>query len=129
MPKNPFENFEVISKYSRLQAIADGMLIDVSEMARQAGIRYPVTLTTAVWAKCVKVPDGVVGQDQNGRLWDVLVILAHEAHHSRGDTLHFAVHVRNDNRDATPPLVSLKAICGPGDNAEPVITVMFPDED
>jgi hypothetical protein len=26
------------------------------------------------------------------------------------------------------PLVRLKALCGPGDDGEPVITVMFPDE-
>jgi hypothetical protein len=25
--------------------------------------------------------------------------------------------------------VQLKAVCGPGDNAEPVITIMLPDED
>jgi hypothetical protein len=25
--------------------------------------------------------------------------------------------------------ITLKATCGPGDNLEPVITVMFPDED
>jgi hypothetical protein len=41
----------------------------------------------------------------------------------------FAWHVRNDNRDRTPPLVRLKALCGPGDRGEPVVTVMLPDED
>jgi hypothetical protein len=29
----------------------------------------------------------------------------------------------------TPPLVRLKAVCGPGDEGEPVIIVMLPDED
>lgn len=28
-----------------------------------------------------------------------------------------------------PSLVELKAICGPGDNAEPVLTIMLPSED
>jgi hypothetical protein len=37
--------------------------------------------------------------------------------------------VRNDNRSGTPPLVRLKALCGPGDQGEPVITVMLPEED
>jgi hypothetical protein len=41
----------------------------------------------------------------------------------------FALHVRNDNRERTPPLVRLKAVCGPGDDEEPVITVMRLDED
>jgi hypothetical protein len=35
--------------------------------------------------------------------------------------------VRNDNR--APQLVTLRAACGPGDNGEPVVTVMMPDED
>jgi hypothetical protein len=39
------------------------------------------------------------------------------------------VHVRNDNRGRTPPLDRLKAVSGPGDQGEPVITVMLPGED
>jgi hypothetical protein len=46
-----------------------------------------------------------------------------------GAEVHFGVHVRNDNRQDTSPLVRLKAICGPGDGGEPVITVMLPEED
>jgi hypothetical protein len=41
----------------------------------------------------------------------------------------YAVHVRNDNRERTPPPVPLKAVCGPGDQGGPAITVMLPDED
>ena len=43
----------------------------------------------------------------------------------------FRLHVRNDNRDRTPPLVNLKAVCGPRDIDEPqaAITVMLPNED
>jgi hypothetical protein len=44
-----------------------------------------------------------------------------------GPELRFGVHVRNDNRDRTPPLVRLKALCGPGDAGEPVVTVMLPN--
>jgi hypothetical protein len=40
-----------------------------------------------------------------------------------------ALHVRQDNRERTPPLVRLKALCGPGDDGEPVMTVMLPDEE
>ena len=41
--------------------------------------------------------------------------------------VRFAVHLRNDNRERMPPLVRLKALCGPGDEGEPVI--LMPDED
>jgi hypothetical protein len=43
--------------------------------------------------------------------------------------LRFAVHVRDDNRERTPLLVRLKALCGLGDQGEPVITILMPDED
>jgi hypothetical protein len=43
--------------------------------------------------------------------------------------VRFGVHVRNDNRERTPPLVRLKAVCGPGDRGEPDVTVMLPDQD
>jgi hypothetical protein len=43
--------------------------------------------------------------------------------------VRFAVHVRNDNREGTPPLVQLKVVWGPGDQGEPVITLMLPSED
>jgi hypothetical protein len=50
---------------------------------------------------------------------------------SKGDLceIRFVLHVRNDNREGTPPLVRLKALCGPGDEGEPVVTIMMPDED
>ena len=67
-----FEEADLIHRYTRAQAIEDGVLIDVSAVAREAGIRYPVALTRAVWQRCVAVPHGVLFQDEAGRLWDVL---------------------------------------------------------
>ena len=46
-----------------------------------------------------------------------------------GSEVRFALHVRNDNREGTPPLVRLKAHCGPGDSGEPVVPGMLPQED
>ena len=124
---------EVIYSYTRTQAISDGVLVDVSRTreAIESGFKYPVALTRAVWNKCVEVPEGVAGQDIPGRLWDVLYLLRFAIQRMPGghDTVYFEVHVRNDNREGIPPLVALKAVCGPGDDGEPVITVMFPEED
>jgi hypothetical protein len=46
-----------------------------------------------------------------------------------GPEVRFGVHVRNDNREGTPPLVRLKAVCGPDDGGAPCITLMLPAED
>lgn len=121
---------DLIHRYTRAQAIEDGVLIDASEVAREAGLRIPLALTAGAWGRCVAVPPGVQCQDERGRLWDVLWLLRLAIKPGEGvSEVQFAVHVRNDNRSGTPPLVPLKALCGPGDDGTPVITVMLPDED
>jgi hypothetical protein len=124
-----FDEADLIHRYTRADGLRDGVLIDVSEVAKEAGIRWPVALTAAAWAKCVAVPPGVACQDEAGRLWDVVYLLRGAIGRAGGQEVRFGVHVRNDNRDRTPPLVRLKALCGPGDGGEPVITVMLPEED
>lgn len=125
-----FEEADLIHRYSRADALRDGILIDVSPMAREAGFRYPVALTQAVWQRCVAVPEGVTCQDQAGRLWDVLWMLRLAIARSKeGSEIAFVVHVRNDDREGVPPLVKLRATCDPGDDLEPVLTIMLPDED
>jgi hypothetical protein len=58
-----FDNADLIHRYSRADAIRDGVLIDVSAAARDAGFLYPVSLTAAAWSWCVEVPPGVLCQD------------------------------------------------------------------
>jgi hypothetical protein len=124
-----FENADLIHAYTRADAIRDGVLIDVSATAKEAGFRFPVALTRDVWERCVAVPPGVLCQDEAGWLWDVLTMLRFAVRGQDGPEVRFGVHVRNDNREGEPPLVRLKALCGPGDNGEPVLTVMLPQED
>jgi hypothetical protein len=60
----------------------------------------------------------------------VLCLLRCAADRSNSNAeVRFGVHVRNDNRKRTPPLERLKALCGPGDDGEPCVTVMMPEED
>ncbi|MFO0888321.1 MAG: DUF6573 family protein [Isosphaeraceae bacterium] len=122
----------VIFAYTRKQAIADGELLDVTETAKEAGFKVPVALTRAVWAEYVRVPEGVEGQDEAGRLWDVLCMcrfgVARGEDRDASEVL-FQLHVRNDDRDGEPPLVTLKAVCGPDDDARPAVTIMQVEED
>lgn len=129
--KGLWDDAEVIYAYTRTQAIEDGVLVDVSEMAKEAGIKFPVALTAGVYGRYVEVPDGVMAQDPAGRLWDILWMFRCAAGRSQGDTLQFQLYVRNHNCERLDrrDLVTLKANCGPGDNGEPVITIMLPDED
>jgi hypothetical protein len=126
---NPFG--QVIHAYTRAQAVADGFQVEVTKTAQEAGIRFPVFLTRGVYDTYVTVPDGVHGQDEAGRLWDIVWMLGFAIRKAAQgqDRLPFALYVRNDNR--RPKLVKLVATCGALDidQPQPAITVMMPDED
>jgi hypothetical protein len=129
---------EPIDTYSRTQAIADGLLIEVPEgIAREAGFTVPVAVTAAAWADCVAWTDtdnrrkGTV-QDEQGRLWDVLWMTRYAIRRAPRPTARVTVHlyrVPREERGVHPQPVSLVAWCGPGDHGEPVITIMLPGED
>jgi hypothetical protein len=131
-PKDLAEVFgPVIYTYTRAQAVADGEQVEVSKVAEEAGIRFPVFLTRPVYDAYVTVPPDVAGQDEAGRLWDIVWMLRFAIIRSRPgrDRLPVALYVRNDNTRAR--LVKLVAVCGALDidDPAPAITVILPDED
>jgi hypothetical protein len=121
----------VVYAYTRAQAIADGFQIDVTATAKEAGICFPLFITRGVYEKCVAVPPGVTGQDEAGRLWDVVWMTRFAIIRSRPGVsrLTVALYVRND--DQRPRLVKLIATAGAMDidNPAPAITIMLPEED
>ena len=79
----------------------------------------------------VTVPPDVTGQDEAGRLWDIVWMLrsAIKCSADGSDRIPVSLYVRNDNRKAR--LIKLVATCGALDidDPQPAITVMLPDED
>ncbi len=134
---------EPISSYTRAQAIEDGVLIDVSTTAREAGLVWPVALTAAAWSDCVEWTDatekrkGFTGQSESGRLWDVvwMLSLAVRAALRRGldasrEPLFYALYrTPAAGRGVMPRKVALKFVIGGDDTGRPCITVMMPGED
>ena len=121
----------VVYAYTRKQAVADGVQVEVTKTAKEAGISFPVFLTRTVFDAYVAVPPNVSGQDEAGRLFDICWMLRFAILRSRShtDRVPVALYVRNDNHRAK--LVKLIAQCGPldMDDPSPAITVMMPDED
>ena len=121
----------VIYAYTRAQAVADGVQVEVTKTAQEADIKFPMFLTRAVFEAYVAVPPDVTGQDEAGRLWDVVWMTRFGIIRARPgcDRIPVAFYVRNDNRAAR--LVKLIATCGALDidDPQPAITVMMPDED
>lgn len=139
---HPFEDAPVIHRYTRAQAIEDGVLVDLTEWARETGFRIPVACTSAVWHQYVTPPKGTreLGQSERGRAHDMLWMLFAAIRrrssqykpevndHSRSDDLlHYEVlFLQAPNQLQT---VQLTAICGPGNQGEPVLTILLPGED
>jgi hypothetical protein len=113
----------VIDSYSRAQAIEDGMLIDITPVARKEGFKFLVALTDGVQS-CVELP----GKCRVRAVWcDILLLLRMKASHAT-DRVSFVVGIWNEAA-AKVEDVRLYAFIGPGDTAAPVITIMLPSED
>jgi len=127
----------VIHSYTRAQAIDDGVLVEIPESAsRAAGFRVPMTMTASAWGVTVGF-----GTDLAELLLKATAVLAaamleyrQSEHRARmglgepvGDRLAFAYDAERE--DGGVDVVQLLLVIGPGDNAEPVGTVMLPSED
>lgn len=140
--KNPFADMPVIFSYTRAQAIEDGVLVDLTEWAKETGFKIPVACTSEVWHRYITPPFGTreLGQSERGRghdvLWMLFVAIQRQSAHKRAegnghaqsdDRLFYeVVFLQSPNRHET---IKLKSICGPGDHREPVLTIMLPNED
>lgn len=122
---------DFIHVYTRAQALKDGVLVDCSELAHEAGFTWPVAVTDHLYHDYI-VPELALvaeGQSISGRLWDVLMVLHHAIHSSKYDTyLRFAVLFMM-SPGAAPVPVELVSVAGPDDDGSPCLTIMLPEDD
>ncbi len=130
-----FSNEEIIFAYTRADAISDGVLVELSDqMVSEVGVKVKVAVTRAVWDDYLAPSylDELPGQSVEGRTWDLLWIFGCAARRSRhASTIQFRVLfvTMKESGSIVTDDVLLKAVCGPGDEGEPVITIMLPWED
>lgn len=67
-----WDDADIISIYTREQAVEDGFLVDVSELMKEAGLPIITDLTRTVWNKIEDIPASKSWQDVEGRCWDVV---------------------------------------------------------
>ena len=116
-----------ISVHTRAEAIRDGDLRDITPVAKEAGFKYPIAISNGVYAIVNEaVKHG--GKDEKGVLWDILTMLRYMIHSAKGDRINLSVIIwrKETGHDM---LTDMYAVVGPGDNLEPVITIMLPRED
>lgn len=137
-PGSFWHGAEVIHTYSRADALRDGALVDVTDTAREAGFSIPVAMTRAAWVDLVqwgedddKRKPEYTGQDEAGRLWDVLFMASMYARRNRGTDrfLGQLVRIPREGRGLRPRKALFRVHIGPGDTAAPVLTITLPNED
>jgi hypothetical protein len=132
-PEDPFFS-QIIYSSSRAQALADGVLLDVTETAQEVGFKLPVAITAALHDRLTPTrADQGLGQDYDGRLWDVLWMAAFtiKLADPGTDTVTFMVEQQEMNaKSGQPQKIELRlwAVCVPGDEGEPVVTIGFPED-
>lgn len=142
--------------YTRAQAIADGVLVDLAadadtrQLVQDAGVQLPVAMTATAYDQTVlagagQAPDGPLtfpaGQTLAGRLREVLAALrdALQAFARQGRQLlpPYSAEVGADRVDFEVSvwdgrkfdLVRLWCQCRPGPECRPALTVMLAEED
>lgn len=111
----------------RAQALKAGLLVDVSDTAAEVGFVVPVAVTKNVWDDVHAIPAAYSHEDARGRLWDVLSMASHAVRQSSPDSTetryNLILHVGRSSR------YPVRAVCHPGDDLEPVITLSNPEKD
>lgn len=121
---------EPIFEFSRADALQQRMLIDLSSNFPDECrlYRYHVACTSAVWSLVEQATaDRKHCNSAAGVVWDILFMSQHGIV-TRPDeqTVIFQVIITGTGRKR---IHTMKAVCHPGDNMEPVITIMMTDED
>lgn len=122
---------EVIYSYSRAQAIEDGVLVDLMQdkmldVCRQH-YKYPIACTAAVWNIIERaVSNPRAHNDFAGVVHDMLWMSRMMKRRVDNSTVIFRVKIVGAG---AKKLFDFKMVCGAGDDAEPVLTIMLPEED
>lgn len=126
--RGPRNGDGALTKTTRATSIAEGLLVEVSPTAKEAGILFPVAVAHEVWDQYIQPSDRAakIGQCEQGRLWDVLwmlrVAIGRVGH---TDRIAFEVIVQDGPGTRFRKKVKLLAVCHGGDHHEPVITIQL----
>ena len=125
------DDFNLIYSYSRAQAIEDGILIDVTTQAKEAGFKFHTVVTDNLFHSYITPPAGLEGEGQSieGRLHDVFFVLLAAIRSSKAATDYAEIDVLFVMAPGRQEKVKVVAVVGPGDKGEPVLTIMLPGDD
>lgn len=117
----------VIFSYSRAEAIADGVLVDLTRFdVCKEHYREHVACTSTLWSLVEEaVSNPSFGNDREGVLHDILWMSRVGRRNPDAEQWIFPVIIRGPSAEP----INLKMCFGFGDDGEPVWTLMLPNED
>ncbi|WP_137725608.1 DUF6573 family protein [Prescottella subtropica] len=121
----------VIASYTRADALTDGVLHDVTDIAREHGILLPTAIAAHAWAAAVAWHTPATAADyEPSRTWTVLLHAAHALRRAKRlgrEGMQEFTFVPAPDLDETYDLddtyVTLGIEVGPGDHGEAVLTI------
>ena len=134
---NSYKDMGIIFKYTREEAIADGVLVDVTEQAEKVGFKLHTVITDTIHAELeVNAVEVSAATEYNEtEIYNtILISLLHQAAEQAKAAkeakrrLPFTATYKCVSADLEY-VYNFHLHLGPGDEGEPVLTIMRPDED
>lgn len=120
---------EPVYSYTRLQALQDGVLVDLNQYipVMQSGYRYPIACTAAVFAIIDRAcKNKKFHNDYSGVVWDILWMSRISPIKRWNSGRLFQVIINGAGKKT---IYNLKLEVSGGDDGQPVLTIMLPNED
>jgi len=121
---------EMISTYSRAEAIEDGVLVDMNkghfDEVTKGIYSIPVAVTSAVFAIIKRAAENPRTCNDWKGIWHDMVHMSRVYMDKKASSFLFPCTITGAGRVRK---FYFKSVIGGGDNGEPVITFMLPNED
>lgn len=125
------ENFEVVSAYTRKNAIEDGQQLNTDNlsagMSKEAGFKHPVYITLSV-KKIIDESLRYGFNDLNGVLWDIFTMFRISARKAASNAVKFEVLIYWKNNKYKTFTFYGEIGATDVDNPAPAFTIMTKDE-
>lgn len=126
---NNKDDFEYIFSYSRHDAIEDGVLVDVTQYAKELGIKLETVFTRSLMEAVLDIPQSHSYQDERARCHDILFIALlalKKIIKDKEPQGSFQVHLHTSNEEDSPKLLIISL--HDDDHGKPCITIGFPED-
>lgn len=113
--------------YTRAQALEEGLLMDITGLAKNFGIKIPAAVTVDVFVHCI-LEENEEGEPDHQEMSDRLVtmLLSFTSALLKEPDLGKSAEIELSGQLGKEPHPPIQAKLHGGDEGEPVITFMFP---